>query len=469
MTARIIIMDGGATGRIMLKVRLSAVCYDVVAVSSAEALEAELDRAVPDMVILGGGCPAAVSLDICRGLSGDGRLHEVPVLMLIAPERRLEALQAGAAATLDPEVDDQMLMARIRTILRDADAPRDATCDILSAPMGMAESAAGFAHADRAVVVLIADHPARAVRWRQLLSERMSCRFEIRDPDEALAAAGTGRTADLYVISADLRGSGDGLRLLSELRARHGSRDAGFVIATGSGGENLSAIALDLGAGDVMPDTLASPAAAQAAAMSLQLLLSRKSRSDQRRAEIQRHKLWAMTDALTGLHNRRYALPRLIEIAGEALTLRRGFAVLAIDLDHFKAVNDCHGHSAGDAVLTDIAQRLRETAGPDSMTARMGGEEFLAVLSDCTPVRAARIAEALRRSVQARPVRLPAVSGGGVIRVTASVGVAMVLPEQDGPADQTARLALERADRALRAAKAAGRNQVVCSRAERAA
>lgn len=457
----------------MLKVRLSAACYDVVAVSSAEALEAALDRAIPDMVILGGGCPAASSLRICRELSGDGRLREVPVLMLIAPERRLEALQAGAAATLDPEVDDQMLMARIRTILRDADAPRETPRDPhrspFGAPMGMAESAAGFAHAERAVVVLIADHPARAMRWRHLLSERMSCRFEIRDPDEALAAAGTGRTADLYVISADLRGAGDGLRLLSELRARHGSRDAGFVIATGPAREDLSAIALDLGAGEVMPDTLASPAAAQAAAMSLQLLLSRKSRSDQRRAEMQRHKLWAMTDALTGLHNRRYALPRLTEIAGEALALRRGFAVLAIDLDHFKAVNDCHGHSAGDAVLSDIAQRLRETAGPDSMTARMGGEEFLAVLSDCTPVRATRIAEALRRSVQARPVRLPAVSGGGAIRVTASVGVALVPPGQEGPPDQTARLALERADRALRAAKAAGRNQVVCSRSERAA
>ncbi len=71
--------------------------------------------------------------------------------------------------------------------------------------------------------------------------------------------------------------------------------------------------------------------------------------------------------------------------------------------------------------------------------------------------------------MQARPVRLPGLSGGGAIRVTASVGVAMVAPADDIWPDQLARVALERADRALLAAKAAGRNQVVCSRAERAA
>jgi two-component system cell cycle response regulator len=335
--------------------------------------------------------------------------------------------------------------------------------------MGMAEAPAGFVHADRPLIVLIADSQTRARRWRQMLSERMPCRFEIRDPDEALGAASAGRTADLYLISADIRERGDGLRLLSELRSRQGSRDAGFVIAIGPDRAELSAIALDLGAGDVMPDALCTAATAEAAAVSLQMLLSRKSKSDQRRAEVQRHMLWAMTDPLTGLYNRRYALPKLADIARDAMLAHQGFAVFAIDLDHFKAVNDCHGHTAGDAVLAEVAQRLRDTIGVDGMTARMGGEEFLAVQGNCPPVRAARIAEALRLAVQARPVRLPGLSGGGAIRVTASVGVAMVAPADDIWPDQLARVALERADRALLAAKAAGRNQVVCSRAERAA
>ena len=102
--------------------------------------------------------------------------------MLVRPEQRLAALQAGATATLEPDVDDQMLMARIRNILRQSDAPQ-------ASRMGMAEAPAGFVHADRPLIVLIADSQTRARRWRQMLSERMPCRFEIRDPDEALGAA----------------------------------------------------------------------------------------------------------------------------------------------------------------------------------------------------------------------------------------------------------------------------------------
>lgn len=461
MTARIMVADGIATARITLKVRLSAVRYDVAAVASAAQLMQELDGALPDLIILG-NFPDGSAIDICGRLSRDPRLADIPVLMLVRPEQRLAALQAGATATLEPDVDDQMLMARIRNILRQSDAPQ-------ASRMGMAEAPAGFVHADRPLIVLIADSQTRARRWRQMLSERMPCRFEIRDPDEALGAASAGRTADLYLISADIRERGDGLRLLSELRSRQGSRDAGFVIAIGPDRAELSAIALDLGAGDVMPDALCTAATAEAAAVSLQMLLSRKSKSDQRRAEVQRHMLWAMTDPLTGLYNRRYALPKLADIARDAMLAHQGFAVFAIDLDHFKAVNDCHGHTAGDAVLAEVAQRLRDTIGVDGMTARMGGEEFLAVQGNCPPVRAARIAEALRLAVQARPVRLPGLSGGGAIQVTASVGVAMVAPADDIWPDQLARVALERADRALLAAKAAGRNQVVCSRAERAA
>lgn len=462
MTARIMVADGVSTARITLKVRLAAVRYDVMAVGTVAQLLSQLEAGLPDLIILGGGFPDGEALAVCALLSQDRRLTDIPVLMLVRAEQRLAALQAGATATLEPDVDDQMLMARIRNILRQSDASQDSQ-------MGMAEAQAGFDHAERPLIVLIADHAARAQRWRQMLSERMACRFAIRDPDEALGAASEGRTADLYLIAADIREPGDGLRLLSELRSRPGSRDAGFVMAIGPDRADLTAIALDLGAGDVMPDSLATPSAAQAAAMSLQMLLSRKSRSDQRRAEVQRHMLWAMTDPLTGLYNRRYALPKLAEIARQAALTDRGFAVLAIDLDHFKAVNDSHGHTAGDAVLAEIAHRLRDVVGPDGLAARMGGEEFLGVVANCTPSDAAELAEALRRTVEARPIVLPGLSGGGALQVTASVGVALVMPVQDAWPEQMARIALERADRALLAAKAAGRNRVVCAHPERAA
>ena len=462
MTARILVADGTATARITLKVRLSAVCYDVVAVGALAQLTAQLAAARPDLIIIGGGLSDCPAIDVCRQLTADLRYADIPVLMLVRPEARLAALQAGATATLGADAEDQMLMARVRGILRDSQNPQEAQ-------LGLAEAPAAFSHVALPQIVLIADSIGRALRWRQMLSTRMAGRFDIRDPDEALGAAASGRTADLYLIAADIRGRGDGLRLLSELRSRQGSRDAGFVIAIAPEREELASIALDLGAGDVLSDTLGGTSGAQAAVVSLQRLLSRKSKSDQRRAEVQRHMVWAMTDPLTGLSNRRHALPKLAEIARNAMISKHGFCVLAIDLDHFKSVNEQHGHNAGDAVLVEVAQRLRNTVGGVGLVARMGGEEFLCALSDCDADCGLRMAEELRRAVQSKPVALPGLSGGGEIRVTASVGLATVPSGGDGWPDQIAQLAMERADRALLSAKATGRNRVVSAPFEQAA
>lgn len=463
MTARILVADVVATARITLKVRLASVCYDVVAASCLDEIFTLVNQARPGLIILGNSEGDLSPVEMCRKLTRDPRTADIPVVMLVQSAQRLAALQAGATATLPPEVEDQMLMARVRGILRDAEPSR-------SSELGMAEAASTFVHAAKPLVVLIADAPARAQRWRQLLSERMNSRFEILDPDEALAAATAGRNADVYLIAADIRSNGDGLRLLSELRSRQGSRDAGFVIAIAPDCEELAAFALDLGAGDFVPNDLGGPEGAGAAAMSLQMLLSRKTRGDQRRAEVQRNMVWAMTDPLTGLYNRRYAIPKLSSITRDALLGHQGFAVFAMDLDHFKRVNDSFGHSAGDAVLTEIAKRIRETLGPSGLAARMGGEEFLGVFPDCSDVQASAMAERLRQAVEGRPVQLPQITGGGQIAVTASIGVATVAPMQcDGWPDQVARMTLERADQALLSAKASGRNRVICSRPDRAA
>ncbi|WP_378943667.1 diguanylate cyclase [Paracoccus sp. R86501] len=463
MTARILVVDAVATARITLKVRLASVCYDVAAASSTAEVFAAVENARPGLIILGGDPEDTAMVEACRTLTTDPRTADIPVLMLVQGPQRLAALEAGAIAALSPQVEDQMLMARVRGILRDAEPAN-------SPELGMAEAAATFVHARKPQVVLIADMPARAQRWRQLLAERMDCRFDIKDPDEALAAATAGRNADVYLISVDIRSNGDGLRLLSELRSRQGSRDAGFVIAIGPDAEELASFALDLGASDVVPQDLGGPEGAGAAAVSLQMLLSRKTRGDERRAEAQRNMVWAMTDPLTGLYNRRYAIPKLSAITRDALLGHQGFAVFVMDLDHFKRVNDGYGHSAGDAVLTEIAARFRTALGPSGLAARMGGEEFLGVIPDCTQDEACAVAERLRQSIAQRPVTLPVITGGGEIVVTASIGVATVAPMQcDGWPDQVARMTLERADQALLSAKGSGRNRVICSRPDRAA
>ena len=162
--------------------------------------------------------------------------------------------------------------------------------------------------------------------------------------------------------------------------------------------------------------------------------------------------LEAGRDALTRLLNRRF-LPTILrrEIALHASTGRQ-FAVLMLDLDHFKAINDTHGHDAGDRALQHVAAILVEgTRGSDYLF-RYGGEEFVIVLGSVGQTEAVAIAHALRRAIAGSPVSLP---GQVRLPVTASIGVAV----QDGHPDYERVLA--RADAAMYQAKRGGRDRVV--------
>lgn len=158
----------------------------------------------------------------------------------------------------------------------------------------------------------------------------------------------------------------------------------------------------------------------------------------------------AHEDVLTGLHNRRhaeFALPLLIEgarVAGQVIS------VCALDVDHFKRINDGHGHAVGDAVLQQLAQLLRHRLRSADLMARMGGEEFLAVLVGIAPQQAAEICERLRLAVVEHD--WAAITPGLVVRI--SVGISGGSPAQQG--DNL----LNRADHALYAAKRSGRNRV---------
>jgi diguanylate cyclase (GGDEF)-like protein len=159
-------------------------------------------------------------------------------------------------------------------------------------------------------------------------------------------------------------------------------------------------------------------------------------------------------DPLTGLLNRRTFEEGF---AAEWERLRRGgpgFAVLALDLDHFKRVNDTHGHLVGDMVLTQTAQRLRQVARQMDTLARTGGEEFVVLVPQTDRAGALAAAERLRRAVSAAPFDIPR----GALPVTLSVGVALAKADEADP-----RAVLQRADQALYEAKAAGRD---CSRAK---
>ena len=167
----------------------------------------------------------------------------------------------------------------------------------------------------------------------------------------------------------------------------------------------------------------------------------------------QRLQVEAARDPLTGLLNRRALEAQAARLFAEAETTGQPLALLLLDLDHFKAVNDTHGHPAGDAVLKGIAEALAREIRHDDLACRWGGEEMLAVLRNCDLARAEERAVRLRAAIAATRF-----TGAPGLRVTASIGVAAFPDHGAGLDELTAR-----ADMALYVAKRYGRNRVVCA------
>jgi diguanylate cyclase (GGDEF)-like protein len=171
----------------------------------------------------------------------------------------------------------------------------------------------------------------------------------------------------------------------------------------------------------------------------------------------ERLKLAGLTDMLTGVHNRRYFEHRCAVEIAQARRHRQGLACLFLDIDGFKAINDGHGHAAGDAVLRAVGQAIQGQLRAGDTIARWGGEEFVALLPQAALAPAREIAERIRAHIAAQPV----VAGAANIPVTISIGLAQLGGDLAGrePA-QLAEQLLAAADRALYRAKHAGRNRV---------
>lgn len=158
------------------------------------------------------------------------------------------------------------------------------------------------------------------------------------------------------------------------------------------------------------------------------------------------------TDALTGLMSRRYLLERLDELCAHRRREPAPVSVVLLDLDHFKRINDSHGHAAGDAVLRMVARSIRSVTREADLCGRIGGEELVVVLDACDGARAVTIAERIRALVETTPV----VVAGATVRITLSAGI--VTEDPGGPYDPDA--LLQAADVLLYESKTRGRNRV---------
>ncbi|MGA0540926.1 diguanylate cyclase [Neotabrizicola sp. VNH66] len=460
MNRRILIIDGTATNRIIGKVRLSDAFYTPILAPDGETGLRMARGEKPDLILLGLPLPDYSVRRLMAALRADPATRNMPVIALTpadAPEPRIEALGAGVDDVMARPADEAVLFARIRSLLRlraEAGLVTRAWGTEAESMFGLAEGGAEFDVAP--VIGVVTARPETGLSWRRQITGRMRDRLTLLCREQVLGGALHGITGlpDVLVIEADLDGTHGGLRLMSQMISQGAGRMMAFCVVTPPGDAATAAMAFDLGADEVItPHVLGTELD-----LRLRALLRRKRRADRLRQTMEKGLRLAMIDPLTGSYNRRYAMPRLAGIAEQAAAEGSSFAVMVVDLDRFKSVNDRHGHAAGDAVLIEVARRLTENLRITDLLARIGGEEFLVVLPQTGLAEAQQVAERLRQAVGEQPVPLP--SGEG-LAITVSIGVAIGSSAQ-GAGDCTA--TVEQADRALMSSKTAGRNLVTLSR-----
>jgi two-component system, cell cycle response regulator len=457
MTARILVVDDVPANVKLMEARLSAEYFDVItALSGREAL-ATCERAQCDIVLLDVMMPDMDGFEVCRRLKANPATHHLPVIMVTALDQasdRIKGLEAGADDFLTKPVSDVALIARVRSLARlkmmtDELRMRAVTSTEIGIEHPAREAIADTGKGGR--VLVVDDRKVSYERLHAMLAKEHEVEVE-PDPAEALFRVGDGGH-DLVVVSLGLENF-DGLRLCSQVRSLERTRTTPILaIAEAEDGTRLMR-GLEIG----INDYLTRPIDRNELLARVRTQVRKKRYTERLRDNVQMSIEAAITDALTGLNNRRYMETHLATLVEQAHARGKPLAVLVLDIDFFKAVNDTHGHDAGDDVLREFAVRLKKSIRGIDLACRLGGEEFVVVMPDTDMAVATMVAERLRRRIAADP--FPIARGERKVEVTISIGLSAL----NGAEDSAAKV-LKRADQALYRAKRDGRNRVVADAA----
>jgi len=447
MSARVLVVDDNEANRKLLQDKLKNEYFHVItAVDGEDAIEKALAEE-PDVILMDVMMPKLNGVEACRQLKMDPRTEHIPIVLVTAlneREDRLRGLGAGADDFLNKPVNDLHLLSRVRALTKykmvaDELRKREAS----GKRIGVIDPVTSGRASEPARILVVDENERQA---------RRICRYleGLHRPishSEATQLGISGSMVDLMIVSLSNEKL-DGLRLCAYFRSLESTRDLPILVIAEPDDEKKAVRALELGASDIV----IKPIDSEELCARVKTQVRKKRYLDALRARLDQSMELAVTDQLTGLHNRRYMRVQLESFVKRANMGGMAVSILLADIDHFKKINDIHGHSAGDDVLREFGRRLRDNIRPIDLACRYGGEEFVIIMPETTQNLAHAASDRLRNIISSEPF---VIGRGDALNVTMSGGIATAIPPDDTLDDL-----LKRADEALYRAKGSGRDMI---------
>jgi two-component system cell cycle response regulator len=449
MPARILVVDDLAPNRKLLEAKLKSQFYDVItAENGVEALHL-LQENKPDIILMDVMMPQMNGFEACRRIKKDPKTADIPIIMVTALtdiDDRIQGLDAGADDFLTKPINDLPLFARIRSLVRLRNITNELRLrDETGAKLGSSSDLFTQVTTENSRILVIDEDASEAQQFVEALSSIHAQTEIATSQSDGVHASETG-TFDVIIVNAQV-GEHNGLNLCAHIRSQDKSRTTALLLLVEDNDTDTLVRGLDMG----INDYLITPIDSNEIRARIRTQIRRKRYQDALKDSYKQSISLASIDGLTKLFNRRYFDVHIEAMLSQALANQRHLSFMILDIDHFKRVNDQHGHLGGDAVLQQIPERIVSSVRATDLVARYGGEEFAVIMPSTNIQQASAVAERIRSNIEKKPFILP---GNSALSCTASLGVSTVHAE-----DSVANL-IHRADRALYHVKETGRNRV---------